>query len=292
MSGTLLARRPEPTRPGDRYADYCLWDYRPPRPTAGKLRSASLLRHSFDVAAAGPAADAICAALREGLGPFRTVWGVKLIDGRLSWELYFYDYERLERQVSIRRVMEILRPFAGSALSFPESRPYFMFSLDLDQALFAGRRGIEEMTVYLGNPGSSVSSGIGYNVGAEGIRLDNFYFFFDARREFDDIRAKVACSAHLDLPRAGLDDILWPELIDCQTIVVANKKFSDSVYFSRITVDQLLVFFERLAYPAEIRRFVAEHRDRLDHLLYDVGIDYVTRGGRVEIVKSGYYGLF
>jgi hypothetical protein len=73
---------------------------------------------------------------------------------------------------------------------------------------------------------------------------------------------------------------------------VANKKFNDGVYFSRINVDQLILCLDRLGWPATMREFIRENRDRLDHLLYDVGIDYRMIDGRIEVIKSAYYGIF
>ena len=277
--------------PGDAYRDYCLWDYPAQAPTEGKLRQSSLLWQSFDALGAPPDLRRMVEALRLELGPFNVSWGVKLIGGRFSWELYFYDYERLARTVSIERVLRTLAPYARCGLSLPAERPYFMFSIDLDAELGEGRRDIDELSVYIGNPGSSVSSGLCYQLSASGLRLDNLYHFFDASRELEEIAAKVACSSHLDLKGLPIDRILWPELRDCGTIVVANKKHNDGVYFSRISIDQLILFVTRLDYPQSIRDFLTLNRSRLDHLLYDVGIDYLMVDGRVEVIKSAYYGL-
>lgn len=271
----------------DRHRDYCLWDYAPLVPPVGKLRQSSLLWNSFEALRAPAKLRKMVEALRSALGPFETVWGLKRLGQRFSWELYFYDYERLERRVSIERVLAILEPFAPSQLRLSPSRPYFMFSLDLTTDM----AGIDQASVYMGNPGSSVSSGICYNLGRDGLRLDNLYYFFDAREQWDDIVSKVAASVHLDLRAVDLDDILWPELRACGVIVVANKRFGDGVYFSRITIDQLLHFVERLDYPEAVRRFLHDNRTRLDHLLYDVGIDYRQVDGRIEITKSAYYGI-
>lgn len=285
MSGLEL------TQPGDAYRDYCLWDYTPPARPEGKLRPASLLWHSFEVAGADPGLAAMSRTLRQDLGPFRTVWGVKRIGGAFSWEYYFYDYARLNRTSSVARVLEVLRPHAASPLQDPSLRPYFMFSLDLDDALARREREIDSLNLYIGNPGSSVSSGIAYTMTRAGMRLDNLYFFFDAAREREAICAKVATSAHLDLPGLDLDEILWPPLMRCGVVVVANKTDRDGVYFSRIRVDGLIHFLERLAYPEETIRFVRTNRARLDHLLYDVGIDYAVVDGRLTVVKSAYYGV-
>lgn len=275
----------------DRFADYCLWDYEPPAPPAGKLRCANLLWSAIDAAGSGAHLKAACMALRDRLGPFRTVFGVKKIADQLSFEFYFYDYARLERDVSIAKVLNILSPFIDCPLHYSEGRPYFMFSIDLDDDIASRRRPLDPINVYIGNPGSSVSSGICYELSNAGLRLANFYFFFNARTEMDQITAKVACSAHHDLRGLPMAGILRPELLDCEVIVVANKKFNDGIYFSRIKIDPLIGFLERERFPADLVKFVGEHRNGLDHMLYDVGLDYVVEGGTVKIVKSAFYGL-
>ena len=81
-----------------------------------------------------------------------------------------------------------------------------------------------------------------------------------------------------------------PELFECQKICVAKKRFADAIYYSGISVDQLLWFFRRFAYPAAIIAFVAEHRAGFEHLLFDVGIDYLTgQDGRLLYPKTSYY---
>jgi hypothetical protein len=292
MAVNLAAATIERTTARDFYRDYCLWDYQPVAPTDGKLRCANLLWRAIDAAGGGDRLKAACMALREALGPFQTVFGVKKIADRLTFEFYFYDYARLERAVSISRVLKILAPFANCPLTYSERRPYFMFSLDLDEAIASGRRPLDLVNIYIGNPGSTVSSGICYELSPAGLRLANFYFFFNARTEMDDIVAKVNCSAHHDLHGGvPVSAILRPELLDCEVVVVANKKFNDGVYFSRIKIDPLIGFLERERFPAELVGFAKEHRGGFDHMLYDVGIDYVVEGGAVQVVKTAFYGL-
>jgi hypothetical protein len=280
------------SREGDRFLDYCLWDYAPVAPVEGKFRSVNQLLHGFAHTGMGERGLALLEALRAALGVDRTVWGLKLAEGRMSWEFYFYDYRRRERYTSISRVLRALEPFAPCSLPVNEGIPYFMFSLDFDPDLIERRRGIDEINVYVGNPGSTVSSGICWLQTAAGMRLANTYYFFDAATEEESIRGKLASSVHLGGAPLDLDELHWSALSDCKTIVVANKKVNDGIYYSRIDVDQLLIFMERLGYPREIFSFTADNRDRLDHLLYDVGIDYRVEDGRLRILKSGFYGVF
>lgn len=280
----------ESTQPGDRYADYCQWPYDPPAPTSGKLRQSSLLWAALDAAGAHENLVAACRELRRVLGPFRTVYGVKLQGGKLSFEFYFYDYARLGRDLSIPKVLAALSQYVKCDLPPVEHRPYFMFSLDLDDQIVTGQMPLGEIDLYIGNPGSSVSSGICYAHRETGLELKNFYFFFDARNEQRHIADKVAASAHLDAP-FDLDQILWPEMVDCGVIVVANKRRHDGIYFSRIRSRQLGPFFERAKWPAEIHQRFADNARAFDHLLFDIGIDYAVENGRVVILKSALYGL-
>lgn len=287
-----LADRLEYATAADPARNYCLWDYSPAAPVEDKFRSVNLLFQSFDHSALDKRAYAIVDALREAIGPFRTVFGVKLIGERLAWEFYFYDYERQQREVSATQVLRALAPWAACDLQVDEQLPYFMFSLDLDPDVAAGQRGLDAVHLYIGNPGSTVSSGIAYGLRAGGCTLENFYFFFDAQRQRDEAADKIACSVHLNTARVSIDDVLLPELRDCQTLCVANKSGHDCIYFSGVDIGQLGWFLERLQYPAPIREFVREHRGSLDHLLFDVGFDYRAEGDRLRVLKSGYYGVF
>jgi hypothetical protein len=281
----------------DHFFDYCLWSYLPLAPTAEKWRSSNLLRHSFEVANMGSRVYQLCAAIQRAIGAGQTVWGVKWSDSweeeGLSWEFYFYDYDRLERQVSISSLLEVLEPFVQCDLQTNEQRPYFMFSIDMDNSWGESElKRLEEISVYLGNTGSNVSSGISYALTKNGMAFNNLYYFFDAQKEFDKVVEKVFCSAHLDLVSTELEQIVWPELADCGVIVAANKRHNDGIYFSRINLSQLLYGLKRLRCPAALVSFIEENSSRFDHMLYDIGFDYTMENGELNITKSAYYGIF
>jgi hypothetical protein len=280
------ATRDDPSR------NYCLWDYAPCAPAEDKFRAVNLLYQSFELAGLDVRAYDMVDALRVGIGMFRTVFGIKLVDGGLAWEYYFYDYARRAREVSITRVLAALAPYVNCGLRANENLPYFMFSIDIDAELARGARPMDVVHMYVGNPGSTVSSGIAYALTDAGPRLENFYFFFDAETQQGEAWDKILSSAYIDPTRIAMDEVLLPELRGCQTICVANKRTHDCVYFSGITVDQLLYFLELLRYPEAIVSFVRENRGNLDHLRFDAGIDYRMEAGRLAFLKSGYYGVF
>ena len=290
--GASIDRPLEFTTPGEKTFDYCLWEYPAAASVDGKLRSVNLLNNSFASEGLGTAADDVVRAIRQAFGDLHTVWGIKQENGRISWELYFYDYARQSRSRSITRLLDAVKPWIACDLAVRETRDYFMFSVDLNAALLSGAQRLDTLDMYVGNVGSLVSSGICYAATRDAMTLKNFYFFFDARTQAHDIVDKVRASAHLDLDCFDLDSVLWPELRICQTVVVANKRSHDGIYFSRITLDQLLFFLRRMNFPPAQIAFVEHHRPRLDHLLYDVGFDYRMENGAIRILKSAWYGVF
>jgi hypothetical protein len=179
-----------------------------------------------------------------------------------------------------------------TAIEPNENLPYFMFSLDLNHKLVSGSNSLDVVHVYVGNPGSTVSSGIAYALRADSTTLENFYFFFDARSQLADVAGKIASSAVFDDSVLPIEAVLIPRLRDCRTICLANKQTHDCIYFSGVDVDQLQWFLEWLQYPAAVTAFVRENRNNLDHLLFDVGFDYRMERGALRILKSGYYGVF
>ena len=284
--------RLEYTTDQDEFFDYCLWEYKPVVPCLKKFRSLNLLYHSFDVMNVSERMFDVVADIRKGLGISRTVWGIKQAGEEIRWEFYFYDYRRRERERSITRLLSAIRPYVTCGITPNENYPYFMFSIDVNDDLVRGGGSLDEIHMYIGNPGSTVSSGICYSVTQERTRLENFYFFFDAATQREEIVGKIACSACVDTTRIPIDSILWPELRQCRVIVVANKQHNDCIYFSRINVDQLLFFLRRMNYRRELVSFIEDNRSMLDHLQYDVGFDYRMEDGGLKILKSGYYGIF
>jgi molybdenum cofactor biosynthesis enzyme MoaA len=273
------------------FYDFCLWEYQSLAPHVNKFSSATLLFHSFDVAGVNSRFFELVQAIRVGIGRSHTVWGIKWAGRHLKWEFYFYDYRRKDREISISKLLEVIRPYITCDIGANEHFHYFMFSLDIYDELISGAKSLDEVHIYIGNPGSTVSSGICYSLTKNTTQLENFYFFFDAKRQMKEIFSKAYCSAYIDAG-ISIDQIFWPEMRKCKIIVVANKQQNDSVYFSGININQLIFFLKRLHYPPELIAFMENNRSVLNHLQYDVGYDYRMEGGKLVILKSGYYGIF
>ncbi|MCA8884376.1 MAG: hypothetical protein KDA50_11625 [Rhodobacteraceae bacterium] len=281
-----------PARPSDIHVDFCLWDYPPLAVPDGLWRSETILLHSFALAGVLDQGRALMEAIRGTFGPFRTVWGIKEFDGRMSWELYFYDYDRLQRARSASRLLTALAPLHSSTLRVPEDRPYFMFSVSFTAADLKSGAPISELDVYIGNPGSTVSSGICYLLDTAALRLKNFYFFFDTETERAAAMQKLTTSAHFDAAQIWPAALAWPEMMGCKTVVVANKPDNDALYFSRVGVRALVWFLNRVGFDPDLTKAISRNSANFAHLYFDAGYDFRFSDGQPIIAKSSFYGYF
>jgi hypothetical protein len=279
------------TLPPDAFRDFCLWPYEPPAiPVAGAADGQDMLLALVDAAGGDGAWRDIAAALRRDLGSYATVWGLKQSAAGLSVELYFYDYARLGRGVSIGRVATALAGLVPCALPVDETIPYFMFSFELPLR-GAATAVVDAVDIYIGNPGSAVSSGICYRHDGRQAELKSFYFFFDREADWDDIVDKLCCSAQLPMRLLEVETILPPWLTACRRIVVANKRGADGIYCSGLGVENLLRFAGHAGFPAAIRDGLQALAPRLGHMKFDVGFDMAVQDSRAVLAKSSFYGV-
>lgn len=286
-----LADRLEKARPSDPLRDYCLWPYAPfTEPHAGALRSSAPLYQSFAYAGVSDQMLSFCDRLIDKVGRFNTVWGVKHAQGRISWEFYFYDYHRMDRKFGTQDFITLCDGLIPTDVPSADDRPYFMFSAEVSPDHFDGDAVIDQLDLYIGNPGSAVSSGICYGLTNAGMELRNFYFFFNTAQHAHDIREKIISNAHVPWPNLELDQILWPDM-SAETIVVANKRHNDGLYFSRTQLQYLLRFLEKMEFPAPLIQFFRDNQVELAHHLWDVGYDYLPGPNGLRLLKGSYYGL-
>jgi len=280
------ARAPlERCGPDDRFHDYILAEYAPVAPALGKLRALNLLVESFALAGVEREGLALVAAVRAGLGPYRTVWGIKRRHDRdeLGWELYFYDFQRAHADLTIPRVSALLAPHLRVAGHEPRPLPWHMFSVEF---------GVEQLRARAPASLDIYIDMRAYKCEGDALHLENIYTFHDARAEIEEVLHRLRACVHFDPQRDALQRLMPPGLFNCHRICVANKRRSDALYFSRIPVAALRRFLADQRWPAPLQEHLRAHEDALGHLLWDVGLDFHARDGRATPSKSGVYASF
>ncbi|MCB9595968.1 MAG: hypothetical protein H6719_24825 [Sandaracinaceae bacterium] len=280
------------TTPADRYFDYCLQPYRPRRPVRGKLRSENLLLAALEMAGLLEPARPVIEALRASLGRDMVVFGVKHDGARFFFELYVYDPQKEEPAATVSGLAATLAEVLPITVPVRETIPYMMVSFDLDAEVLA-RGAVTELNLYL--TGSDAHAGRSYVVTEAGAELANTYAFLPPKPEIDAVLRLLESSMFVDFaadPRT-LSKVLFPDLFACKRVCVSKKRVRDGIYYSGVDVDALLSFLRRFAWPAPFVDFVSAHAGRLDHVFFDVGVDYEPDGaGGVRYPKTSLYGTF
>jgi hypothetical protein len=284
----------ERMQPGDVLCDYTLVPYDPVRSPDGKLRSVNLLFESFAHAGVEDLGRALVDGVRAAVGPFRTVFGVKAhaaAPDAPSWELYFYDPRRVRRELAIERLADALRPHLAIDARPPHPLPWHMFSVEVDAAALRERVPVA-VDVYVSTSPHAKGTDRSYKLRGAELLLENTYSFHRPELEIDEILHRIRSSVHFRRGVHNLAAILPPELLDCAHVCVANKRRADAVYFSRVTLEQAIfaVGFFRLG--EALGGWLRDRAAELDHLLWDVGVDYVGDGDALRVVKGGVYGSF
>jgi hypothetical protein len=273
----------------DMYFDYCLYPYIPPIETHNKIKSINILLHAAQLFSYNQAFFDLVDCIKKSIGNDRTVYGIKQKGNDIIFEFYFYNYYKRNNLVTMTHLKKIFQQFFCIDSNINEHIGYFMVSVDINQEVLSNHIS-SGFHIYI--PASEKrEGGYSYLASDNNYILENHYEFFNVLNEKQIIIRKIKNSVFID-PRINLREVLIPELFNCWRICVAKKRTCDCIYFSRITVEQLLFFLQRFGYPSGLVTFVRKHKNKLNHLLYDVGFDYYTKEGKIIIEKSGFYGIF
>jgi hypothetical protein len=114
------------------------------------------------------------------------------------------------------------------------------------------------------------------------------------KRDIHEVLAEIKDSRVVDysMDRRLLGRTLIPELFACRRLYVSRRAHHDALGFSGVNVDQLKFVHERFDFPEPMRTYLAEHRDRLEHILFDVVTEYVARDGKLAHLRTGFRSCF
>lgn len=269
--------------------DYTYSKYIPLCDHENKLKSLNMLFNSFDAVGCGEDYYSLVKRIQEAIGVNRTVWGVKNLVGEIFWEFYFYNYEKKDPLVNITNIIKVLKPFFKIDLKTDEGMLYFMFSFDLPRDFRRGKE-LRGFHLYFQDP-VNTCTGPSYFLDESGLKLENYYSFFDAKKEIRQIISEIKNSTFYT-QGVKLNDILLPELINCRRICIARKQTNDGIYYAGLNIEQFLFFLKNLDYPLNIINFIKKYKNKFDYLQFDVGFDYKTEQKKLKILKNGYYGTF
>lgn len=268
--------------------------YRSLRPMRGKIRAENLLWSSLEHARARATWEAPLRAIQALVGRDRSVWSV-LLDhesGGLSWEVRVLNPDGHPPLGILEPLREILAPWMDLLPSLRGMPDYAILALRFDAASTGSPGRGMDVEIYQRGPSPRVMQVL--RVDAGGPRPAGRDVALHPKRDIDEVLAEVKDSRVVDysMDRRLLGRTLIPELFACRRLYVSRRDHCDALGFSGVNVDQLKFVHERFEFPEPMRAYLARHRDRLEHILFDVVTEYVARDGKIAHLRTGFRSCF
>ena len=263
------------------------------RPVTDKVRGENLLWHSLLHAELLEAWDDPLHAIQRRIVVDRSIWGVflDLDTQQLSWELRLLNDQPNAALGLLDSVRAALRPWIELAPGLETLGPYAALGLRFDAASMAAGR-IEAIELHEREDDSHNTAV--YRVSASTRELISSELLREPKRHIDEVLPAIKTSEFVDFaasPRL-LGRVMIPELYACRRLHIAKRPTCDGLCFSGVNVEQLAFTYKRFEYPGPMLEFLTTHRAALEHLLFDVSVEYREVEGRIVYPSTGYYGSF
>jgi hypothetical protein len=277
----------------DRHINLGFEAYRPVRPLVDKVRAENLLWHSLLHAGVLEQWDDPLHAIQRQLGRDRSIWGmfVDLDTGALAWELRLLNTEARSPLGLLDSLRPVLAPWIELAPGLDEAPPYAILALRFDAQTMAQRK-LETVELHERSPGTRELEV--YRTGVGGRARVSRDTVLEPKRHIDEVLPLIKQSEHVDFAadKRLLGRVLIPELFACRRLHISKRPACDALCFSGVNIEQLLFTYKRFEFPAALLAFLTAHQAQLEHLLFDVAIEYRMRGDKLEYPRVGYYGSF
>lgn len=289
----------------DRHINLAFEAYRPVRPLVDKARSENLLWYSLLWAGMLEPWDDALKAVQRQIGRDRSVWGM-FIDlpggapGQLdcatpSWELRVLNTEARSPLGVLDSLRPTLAPWLELAPGLSEAPPYAILGLRFDAATIATRR-IDTVELHERIPGTRELEvyRTGFVDGAGVRELVSRDLVVEPKRHIDEVLPAIKRSEFVDFAadKRLLGRVMIPELFACRRLQISKRSRSDALVYSGVNIEQLSFAYKRFDFPPGLLAFLTTFGARLEHLLFDVSVDYRSEQGRIVYPRVGYYGSF
>ena len=265
--------------------------YRLLRPIQGKIRAENLLWHSLSHAGVRATWEQPLRAIQKLVGRDRTVWTIMLDheSGALSWEVRMLNGDGFGPRGIFGAVRDALAP--GVQLPSVESLPeYHVLALTFD----ASSPETPKMRVALHQAGATPREMKISSLDGDGTHPFGVDLAFHPKRDIHDVLTQIKDSRYVDYgeDRQLLGRALVPELFACRRLYVGRRTDCDALGFSGINIDQLKFVHARFEFPEAMRNYLNEHKDRLEHIMFDVTLEYVGRDTKIANLRTGFRSCF
>lgn len=296
-----------------RYYDVNYFEYFPNNLHKGSLPSAVLLQKAFEAKLLDKKLVARILEIQDALGINSTLWGLRFENNTFSLEFYFF-YPKKFPQNSLQNLKKVLDPYLKIPLKKDQKlkKGCYLISYNLNSEY------IEKLNIYY--PVLSKSSplismdDIGYVFNSVDPVFNSFYYtpqdaayektntyytFFGLYQLYDILEKTYECCRKLfpdEDPVVSNRYLKFPYLYDggklTHTSAVTLKESAIGFYFLDLSVSRFITFLKYHKYPDAYIRSIEKDMKNLDHLKFDVGVDFYLKDGKFVIKKTAFWGSF
>ncbi len=252
-------------------------------------------------------------AIQQQQGLNRTLWGIRNENGRFSTEFYFF-YPRKFPQNALENLAPVIDPYLEKPVSGQRLKEgYYLISFNPQAGKKADGINVYYPEVDASRPVITIAdTGFTFNTedpvfysylfdpASGSYTLTNTYhtFFgiqqtkaildkmYEACRAFFPDQDPLRANAYLSLP------YLYEAGKMIHSSAVTWKQGVVGLYFVGLSFAKFLQFLTEHAYPSEYVEALRERAADLQHLRYDVGLDFTLEKGEFSLKKTAFWGTF
>lgn len=231
-----------------------------------------------------------------------TLWGIKNEEGILSVEYYFY-FKKKYPQNSIENLADLFREY-NSHFKIPKIKDdYFIISINpllnevkeinIYYPIIDENQEIRESkdVGYKFNFPNARELSLKYEIDTNEVLKSNLYFAID--QDIPLLKLKELL-AHIGYPKTNIieESLKLPYL--CHSpfkypIAIAKKEDAFGYYFFSLNISEFIDFLKYHHYPTNYIKVIENNKRRLNHIKFDIGIDF-TYDNYLKIKKTSFYG--
>jgi hypothetical protein len=269
--------------PADPALNFTLEPYIPPSPPAASAqRPGVILERSVSKFADPGAAEKLLDGLLDHYEFGRLVWSLSVQNSDVAWEFYVYNGGDV-RPVTVDELAHSLAPSVRLEPALVRRLDGFNpISVDISNEVLSEGR-VSGANGYL-NAGPDAA--VAYRVDDCGFHLRNYYRKFTvAQRSQADaaIRSSVHLrdgTVHADLAPAEIDELH-----------LAQKPHSDGLYWAGVSAADTITLVRKADDTGILASLFSGDLTELNHVRFDVGVDFCRAGQQTSITKVGLYGV-
>lgn len=296
-----------------RYYDVNFFEYHPTAESLNSLPASALFGQALCLLPYEAADKVFAEHIRRKNGLNTTLWGVRKEAAKYTLEFYFY-YPRKYPQNSLERVLELSKSYLDCdvcAISDEDEKNIYLSSVNLEAGkavdinFYHSLVNEDSCRFFFEDKGlvidrwSPTFHSYSLARGCAPEKINTYWGYFD-EGGFEHALGKITELVAPKLPKGAISSAASFVEHTCRLYgdpvssgwLVAAKDGAVGIYFLGLDIDAFMKFLAAHHYEPEFVAYLEAEKPRYQHLKFDIGIDFSSQAGSLDIKKTAFWGSF